>query len=455
MCCEKVRWYLSTLISGIFFFSALTTSADSQLRPRNTAGPYPGFRDNDVRLRRSSHRRRNIPAVSTTSSPLRTRKRGRGQTPKPLRVSEHRRAKSDDSPPPLPKEVYPESTLDHQLSADESATFDDGSSTDSRDEFLTPPSNDYHVSGYSSRVEPCGATCCENSDCCKRGAGGNCPCLSWLRVPHHLSCLGSWKQQLNISQGVHGFKNPVGRGESSFGVHEGVNFAIPLGQHKPWGWQVGFEATHSNFSGANFSNSQLSDTTFGSSTNDNRNQLFVTTGFFRRTYCGLQFGIAWDYLHENWDTRFNLGQIRGEVSWKNSRCQEIGFWFATDTRDDQIFDNSVQVETTDLYTFFYRYAGNCGGTGRIFAGWSGASDQLVGTDFELPMNCHWAVRSEFAYLIPEESTNNGGSLQESWNVGISLVWYPGGNANVGCCSPSRPFFRVANNGSMFVDIVNP
>ena len=66
----------------------------------------------------------------------------------------------------------------------------------------------------------------------------------------------------------------------------------------------------------------------------------------------------------------------------------------------------------------------------------------------------WAVEANFIYLIPNEGKDTtilGGHAQESWNVGINLVWTPG-RRWAGCDSQYyRPLFRVADNGVFMMD----
>jgi hypothetical protein len=111
---------------------------------------------------------------------------------------------------------------------------------------------------------------------------------------------------------------------------------------------------------------------------------------------------------------------------------------------------------TDLYAFFYRRTFGCcrDGEARIFAGWSGASDGLIGVDLRMPLSTEWGLESNFAYLIPNQGTGysaDAGHAQEAWNVGISLVWYPGRRIK-SCSNPYyRPLFRVADNGMFMLD----
>jgi hypothetical protein len=275
------------------------------------------------------------------------------------------------------------------------------------------------------------------TSCGAAGCGGGClvpcPILIW--------------DNLEISAGVQGFTGPTNRGDSgSFGFHESVNWSAPFPCLDCWGIgaQFGARAVQSNLSGA------------GSAlTLDQREQLFVTAGGFRRVDWGLQGGVVIDYLFDEWYHEVNLAQLRGEMSWMFPYAHEFGFWFTSSLQSDtQTFDVGAAPTTetfvaTDIYAFFYRYRHDCGGDGRIFAGFTGDSDGFLGAEFELPLCDSVSVRSGFAYLIPEQSTNNGGDIHESWNVGLSLVWRPG--CPTGEVDYYRPLFNVADNGSFLVD----
>ena len=80
-----------------------------------------------------------------------------------------------------------------------------------------------------------------------------------------------WTRDLQVFGGIDGFKGPLDQGRNgNFGVHEGFNFGAPLGIFD-WGWQIGAEATESNFSGDNVVDPRSAD----------RNQFFVTGGIFK------------------------------------------------------------------------------------------------------------------------------------------------------------------------------
>jgi hypothetical protein len=248
---------------------------------------------------------------------------------------------------------------------------------------------------------------------------------------------------------VQGFTGPANRGGSgSFGFHEGFNWGIPIGGFMAG--QIGAAWTQSNFDGNYL-------------TPDQRNQFFATAGLFRRADWGLQGGVVFDYLHDDWDYTADLAQIRAELSWKWCGCNEIGAWAAIGVNDandiaiqQPVFGNGTirSVNTTatlavnDLYAFFFRRQFACGGNGRLFGGFTGHSQALVGGDAIVPINPCWSLRSSFMYVAPggDDTTTDPRFARESWNVGISLVWTPCPRNN--CCGNySRPLFNVADNGT--------
>lgn len=248
--------------------------------------------------------------------------------------------------------------------------------------------------------------------------------------------------------GVQGFTGPMNQGNAgSFGFHYGLNWGAPLPctPGGALGMQAGFRGVSSNYSGSNL-------------TPDTRNQQFVTAGLFRRVDWGLQGGVVFDYMHDEWYYDASLTQVRGELSWVYPACHELGFWFAARGRDDTVTTNQLvngqlaqgtaTMEPYDLFAFFYRrrFEGLGGGAGRIYGGFTGNSDGLIGADIKLPLNENWALQSGFTYVIPDESNKQTAYYEEAWNVGITLVWYPGQRKSVGN-DYFRPLFDVADNGS--------
>ena len=245
--------------------------------------------------------------------------------------------------------------------------------------------------------------------------------------------------------GAHGFTGPLNRGTGSFGFQEGFNTGIPF-----FGCltaQAGINATQSNFEGAAF-------------TPDDRTQMFVTVGGFRRVDLGLQGGLVVDFLHDDWDYSVDLAQLRGELSWLMPCGNELGFWFnirqdeTTTTAQTATFSTgsidfqtgAMNVEPVDIYAFFYRRQLTCGGEGRLFAGFTDDSRGLLGGNIRLPLNPCWQFATDFIYAVADDDSQST-FTDESWNVSFNLVWTPFGQGSGGCQNYCRPLFDVANNGS--------
>ena len=248
--------------------------------------------------------------------------------------------------------------------------------------------------------------------------------------------------------GVHGFRGPrdfipQGQSNSNFGFQEGVN----LSGRAPFvgflfpelSYQLGYQAMQSRLSGT------------ATSTED-RGQQFLTAGLFRRTQAGLQFGAVFDSMTDDLDDRITLNQVRYEISLKTPRGRELGFWGASSTND--AVSDGVTFATIDQYNIFYRWNFKDGYQGRMWGGVSGDGEGILGADFYAPLNDRWSVQTGFNYQIPDQNSGLEGVSQESWNLGINLVWHLGRTARKGCRSPFRPLFPVADNGWMFVDSVD-
>jgi hypothetical protein len=296
------------------------------------------------------------------------------------------------------------------------------------------------------------------------GLPGDCATCGGHDCGHCVDCCGNWNScgpvplcvllprpcldNLELIGGVHGFTGPLNRGAGgSFGFHEGFNYALPI-CYGDWGCgQVGAVWTQSNFDG-----SLLTD--------DQRNQIFLTAGLFRRVDWGLQCGLVFDYLHDEWDYELDLGQLRGELGWRYCGCHELGFRFSVGTNDDNGEFNVIandneeiilrqvegRIEVNDLFVFYYRRQFACGGEGRLFGGFTNNHQGLVGGDARLPLNACWSLAADFLYVVPAEDNNVADFAEETWNVSLGVVWTPFAKPG---CGPNycRPLFDVANNGA--------
>jgi hypothetical protein len=259
-------------------------------------------------------------------------------------------------------------------------------------------------------------------------------------------------ENMTLSGGVQGMKNPSNLDrDGSFGFNIGLNWGAPFWvmPYSGVGMQFGVRGIFSDLSGASF-------------TTDRRNQFFLTTGLFRRTDWGLQGGVVFDYMRDDWYSGVDLNQLRGELSWVFPCWHEWGFWFTASDHNDQTIspiDQGIDTwDPTDLYAFFYRrrFHGQVEGEGRFFAGFTQRGDGLIGVDSSRDLTDNSSFEVSFTYLIPDEARGAGASENEGWNVFLGVVWYPPCHARASECGGDyRPLFRVADNGSFIVDRSRP
>jgi hypothetical protein len=305
----------------------------------------------------------------------------------------------------------------------------------------------------------CGSGNCGECDSCGDGescgeCGHQCPygrpwilapidlIIYELSPPHHGGWW--WGQDFEFFGGVHNFRSNVNiTNQSNFGTQEGVNWGIPIWSEIGLGGQIGVAATQSNF--------ERSGIIF----DDYRQQTFITGGLFHRPACGqgFQFGAAFDWLHDEFYDNFDVAQVRGEISYLFNPRDEIGFECGVGVIDDQVTDQFLSPATFEVlnqYNFYYRRNFCRGGNARIWGGFTDENRGLVGVDFSLPMSRCWAIEGGFNYVV--EDHRNRVSTDETWNMGMNLVWYIGGNAI--CRSQYRPLFNVGDNGSLLTRITH-
>ena len=236
--------------------------------------------------------------------------------------------------------------------------------------------------------------------------------------------------------------------DCSHGFYGGFNLGIPLCKLTcgVFSGQVGVRSVQTNFNGNQFSN-------------ENRDQLFVTAGFYRRVDYGLQAGVVADILHEEWFTETDLVQVRADLGWVYPNGSTLGFRYATNVQDDvnsgtfagNAFSNLIQ-STDDTYRFYYRKDSPAGGFGEGSVGWSGGQT-ILGLDFDLPITERVAMQSGFSYYlgdegVPANSGLQGGNADDAYNLYVGLSFRPRGRSFYQ--SYDRPLFSVADNGTMLI-----
>jgi hypothetical protein len=271
--------------------------------------------------------------------------------------------------------------------------------------------------------------------------------------------IGIQWHRFELFGGVNGFTGPMNfanisstdtdrTGTGSFGFYEGFNQGRKLHFFaEELAFQSGVRFTQSNLSGAGFSD-------------ERREQIFVTSGLFRRVDYGFQPGVVLDYLYDDWYYRGDLMQIRGELGWVRPNADVFGLKFATGVKDDDattsVIDssgatvrNNIRFKALNQYRLFYRGRVGKYGSCEGFLGWTDNDDGILGFDSDLPIKGNLAWNTSATYLIPYEGRKSGGNIEESWNLSIGFTFYPGrSGARSGYTSP---LLKVADNGSLMVD----
>ena len=233
------------------------------------------------------------------------------------------------------------------------------------------------------------------------------------------------------------------REPGTFGFHSGFNIGLPLYRLTCGlvSGQFGLRSVHSNFETNNFASNE-------------RQQLFMTAGFFRRVDYGLQFGAVVDVLREDWIAKIDLVQIRGELSYVWPAGSSFGFRFSEGVQDDnapgQIGGQMISVipgATLDTSRFFYRRSCSWGGHAEAFFGWSDESHAIYGAAADIPLGNCTALQTGFTYLSPDDAGVLGDSA-EAWNIFMGITYRPRGKGWYKFYH--RPLLPVADNGSMII-----
>ena len=294
---------------------------------------------------------------------------------------------------------------------------------------------------------PCGSGGCGSADCgsggCDSGGCNECAgCVSGC-----LPCIKICLDSANFFAGFHGFKGPIDQGRNgNFGIDYGLNMGGGANGPLGLGYQVGFRIAHSDMEGHQVPVNP---------TSEDRLQTFLTAGIFRRgsPECPWQYGVAWDWLHDEYYIETDLNQIRVELSRLGCLGNEVGFAASIGTGDDVVpfgDQETAEFEAVDQFLFFVRRPLQGCGEGRLWAGFTGGGDALLGGDARMPMSDRLGLKVDVNYLVPHNSFEAGAQEKESWSVSLGLVWYPGCGARGAGGKPFRPLFDVANNTSFIV-----
>ena len=270
---------------------------------------------------------------------------------------------------------------------------------------------------------------------------------------------GGFFQNSTAEAGLVGMRSPLDMENSG---NFGGDFALNWGSVQPvfagLYAQAGARGVFTNFNGIDAN---------GFEDDNCRSQVFWTAGLYYRTNeCsdGWNVGVVYDSVTNRDYRKYNLSQVRAELSYTFNGTGTIGFRGAFALNDDWCdFLNmdgiSAQVKSTgtDYYTMFYRKQFDQGGNAAIFAGVTEWSEALLGFSAEAPLSDSLAVKCGGSYVFAKDRSKDGGlSLtkrqEESWNLSLGIAWHLGGGAS-SCMGTQRPLFDVADNGTFLQNFI--
>ncbi len=283
--------------------------------------------------------------------------------------------------------------------------------------------------------EPSCGTC--DDCCCRLGCEGDC---------ERVGIVGF--------QGLDSFKGIAdGSYQSNFGEVTGVNVGTAMWglEDYGFGWQTGVSYGIYDFDGRS---STLTDNARA------QQQLFVTTGFFRKAKCDqrVSFGVVYDWMfNEAWGeygTSPSLGQWRGQIEYAFSGCNAVGLWgCARDLSAQQtltLLDQARLVASNRAISqanLFWHHK-FCSGAdsylwfgipdhGRI-NGDGSLIDWTVGASVQVPLSQSLALYANGAYFHPSASAGSGAAIESGYDVGMGIVWYFGGCAGTTRSTAAAP-----------------
>jgi hypothetical protein len=334
---------------------------------------------------------------------------------------------------------------------------------------FVPESTPMAPASPAAVAAPCG--CCD--DCCGcKSCGCGCGCCK----ADCDECPGIGIELFTGVEDWRGITN--GDLQDNAGLVAGGNIGVPIPGLREYGIGAQFGA---RYSASHLDGEEVSPSLFSST--DVPQQVFLTTGFFRRAFDGEHFssrfsvGIAHDWMiadsFGDYGTSVTLSQWRGQVGFALSAQNEIGVWGTL--RDggargsfqvnngQSILLTLIQYQAIDQVNFFWHHNFNSGANSWLYFGFpqqttispGGGSlgTWTMGAKFLVPISERVALYAEGTYMRPSAVPSANAAIENGYSIGFGLAFYPGGNAGTRTVAGNcwMPYLPVANNGSFLVD----
>jgi len=264
----------------------------------------------------------------------------------------------------------------------------------------------------------------------------------------YILCSNVW-ENLTVGFGGTGFKSPLehyydGGNGAAFGMTQTLNWATPSSSMFPVRLQAGVRAVQAYPSG--YRDERLSWH------RNAREQYFGTAGLFRRNIgcTPISFGVAYDKMFDNYYGKYELEQLRAELSYGSMVGVELGYRGAFGLRNDTVGHHHqyAAVQVVDYHTLFAKKYFANGGEGSLAGGATVLGDIMVRAEYGIPLSNEWGLKNSLTYLVPKGGHSPESPSRESWDISLQLVYQPHGGMLAGFCNPFRTFFDVADNGTL-------
>ena len=255
--------------------------------------------------------------------------------------------------------------------------------------------------------------------------------------------------------------------QSNFGEVTAVNAGalLPGLDQYGLGWQTGLSYGIYDFDGRSSTYHDLANS---------QQQVFITTGFFRKARCDqrLSFGLVYDWMVDDqwgeYGAHPTLGQWRGQIEYAFSDCNSLGLWGCRrDLNAQQTFVESgvrvpVMNRAISQLNLFWRHKFCSGADSSLWIGIpdhgrlngnGSVLDWMVGASVQAPLSERLCAYANGAYFHPSAAAGDDGAMESGYNVGMGVVWYFGG----GACThglhgrPADAYMPLANNSNFLVE----
>jgi hypothetical protein len=276
-------------------------------------------------------------------------------------------------------------------------------------------------------------------------------------LPEHADLHGrpgpGWFDDLSLFLGFDGSKTPEDLGiNANFGLRGAFNWGLPVWESHGLGVQVG--------SAVNYANNALRLLKSVNGTTD-RVQSFTTVGLFQRTDFGLNWGVGYDFLAEDYYKSLTFGQWRGQIGHQIGPNNEVGIWTAIRSFGDgaRVAGQSFGLKPITQGNLFWRHIWGNETVTRIWVGLAEEHGRFVlgaptngtahhpfvfGADLYVPLTGHFALFGEANFMTP----NDTGTVTAI----LGIAFYPGGRAKNTARSRFAPLLPTANNSTFAVDL---